>query len=42
MYEGNDKLYNAGMGTIKDMFNKSKTLQKQREKLLKEHAVLMQ
>jgi hypothetical protein len=40
LFKGNDVLFSEHMRTINDMFLQSKDMQKQREQMLKEMAVL--
>jgi GTP cyclohydrolase II len=42
LFKGNDVLFSEHMRTINDMFLQSKDMQKQREQMLKEMAVLAQ
>ena len=40
MYKGCDKVHKSHMREVNDGFKKSKDMQKQREKLMKQHAEL--
>jgi hypothetical protein len=42
MFKGCDPLFKEHMSNIKDLFSKSRSLQKQREKLLTEMAIVSQ